>query len=79
MDEKRILDKLDRIAEDAAATRTDIKNLYEYIKAVSINQKETAKSFQDHKEDPKAHGLGGIIQWGTFALAGAALLKGFLK
>lgn len=54
--EDRILNKLDRIAEDGAATRADVKNLYSYVQAVSSNQKKTEEKLDEHREDIDAHG-----------------------
>lgn len=49
-------DKLDRIAEDCAATRAHIINLKEYIQAVSNNVSEVRKELASHKESADAHG-----------------------
>ena len=59
MNEDRILDKLDRIAEDLSASRSDIKNLHQYVEAVNANGKVLAKEFRDHELKEDAHGLGG--------------------
>ncbi len=50
-------EKLDRIAEDVAATRANILNLKEYIIAVSTNVSDVRKDLSSHKENTEAHGL----------------------
>lgn len=87
MDENRINDKLDRIAEDCAATRARVDNLYQYVGAVSDNQKKTEEKLDVHMLDSNyAHGLDGGRRWtdvlfkaGTFALAAIGFLLGIKK
>lgn len=74
IDETRFFDKLDRIAEDSAATRADVANLRAHINAVSANQKTTASHLQEHKDDPKAHGFGAVIQWVGLAMGSIATI-----
>lgn len=84
MDENRVMDKLDRIAEDLSATRADVKNLYSYVQAVSGNQKHTADKLDLHERDVDAHGLKSVqkrdhrlIEWGTFLIAVIALFLSY--
>ena len=72
-------DKLDRIAEDCAATRAHIINLKEYISSVGDNVSELRECLYQHKENTDAHGrksadgtMNQVISW--LSLAVAALL-----
>lgn len=78
--------KLDRIAEDVAATRADTRNLKEYVQAVSGNVKEVRDDLSEHKEDVEAHGLkaargslGAIVSWLSLVVAAGALVVEFLR
>lgn len=82
-DQRRLWDKLDRIAEDGAATRADVKNLNAYIGAVRDNQKSSDAKLSAHLLDPEAHGakaasnrVSGIIQVATFIIAAVAFILG---
>jgi hypothetical protein len=86
MDENRIMDKLDRIAEDGAATRADVRNLANHLAAVSANHKNLERAFLDHKDDGSAHGLHAIqkrdrslIEWGTLIIAVGSVIVSLVR
>ncbi len=75
-------EKLDRIAEDVAATRANILNLKEYIITVSGNVTDIRKDLGAHKENTEAHGRkasdqmqGTIVAWLAVA---ASLIVGLV-
>lgn len=78
--------KLDKIAEDVAATRADTRNLKEYIQAVSTNVKEVRVDLQEHKENTEAHGMnvavrstGNIVSWLGLGVAAVVGVAEFLR
>ena len=79
-------DKLDRIAEDCAATRANILNLKEYIMAVSANVSDVRKDLSSHKESVDAHGVKAsnrasaeIVAWLGIVAACAVGIIDFVK
>lgn len=87
MDTNRyIVEKIDRIAEDTAATRARMDLMHEYIDSVAKDQKDIQKKLEDHRESVEAHGvIAGrrtsdvYMKWFTLATAFAGLLLGFKK
>ena len=79
-------DKLDRIAEDCAATRANILNLKEYIIAVSNNVTDVRKDLTSHKENTDAHGRRAseqtqsiIVAWLAVVVAGMVGVADYLR
>ena len=78
--------KLDRIAEDVAATRANILNLKEYVIAVSTNVTDVRRDLSAHKENTDAHGRHAsehaqsiIIAWLAVVVAGMVGVADFLR
>jgi len=78
--------KLDRIAEDCAATRANILNLKEYIQAVGVNVADVRKDLAAHKENTDAHGRRAseqaqsiIVAWLAVVVAGMVGVADYLR
>lgn len=87
MDTSRyIVEKIDRIAEDTAATRARMELMHGYIDSVAKDQKEIADKFEKHKDDIEAHGvIAGrrttdvYMKWFTLAISMVGLFFGLKK
>lgn len=78
-DRRRSESKLDRIAEDCAATRAHVQNLKEHIIAVGMNVRDVQNDLLEHRESIDAHGrkaadgaLSQVAAWFGLALAAVA-------
>jgi len=79
-------DKLDRIAEDCAATRANVLNLKEYIMAVAENVTDVRRDLAQHKESQDAHGRKSsemtqsiIVAWLAVVVAGMVGVADYLR
>ena len=79
-------DKLDRIAEDCAATRANILNLKEYVQSVSVSLQGVRQDLASHKENTDAHGRRAseqtqsiIVAWLAVVVAGMVGVVDYLR
>ena len=78
--------RLDRIAEDCAATRANILNLKEYVQSVSTSLQGVRQDLQIHKENTDAHGRRAseqtqsiIVAWLAVVVAGMVGVADYLR
>jgi hypothetical protein len=79
-------EKIDRIAEDCAATRANILNLKDYVVAVSLNVAEVRRELAQHKESQDAHGRRAseqaqsiLVAWLAVVVAGMVGVADYLR
>ena len=79
-------EKLDRIAEDCAATRANILNLKEYVQSVSVSLQGVRQDLASHKENTDAHGRRAseqtqsiIVAWLAVDVAGMVGVADYLR
>ena len=79
-------EKLDRIAEDCAATRANILNLKEYVQSVSVSLQGVRQDLASHKENTDAHGRRAseqtqsiIVAWLAVVVAGMVGVADYLR
>ena len=79
-------EKLDRIAEDCAATRANILNLKEYVQSVSVSLQGVRQDLASHKENTDAHGRRAseqtqsiIVAWLAVVVAGIVGIADYIR
>lgn len=71
--------KLDQLLQDSAATRADVRNLKEYVQAVSSNVKDVRQDLSDHKESVEAHGRKAVDGFLGYVSLAVAVLVGIVE